>query len=139
MVISNSKLILIIRFMLSYKFLFYRSRGLLSGYWTNYPAHICPNRDQHHRRLAIRVQTRKWFPWNSKPNCSPGYLNCHHPEELHNSSPQNCEDRKAVCPLHVHLLHPAMGIILHNEENNLHGLLLHTKFGTLQYPLPSKV
>ena len=120
-------------------FLFYRIRGLLSGCWTNYPALICNNRDQDHWRLGGCVQTTKWLPWNPKPYRSPGHLNCHHPEELYYPSPQNCKDRKAVCPLHIHFLHSIVGIILHNEEDHLNGLLLCSEFGTLQYPLPSQV
>ena len=123
---------------LYYQLLFYRTRGLLSGCWTNYPALVCQNRIQHHRRLAVCVQSKKWLSWNPRPNCSPGYLYCHHPEELHHSTPQNCKDRKAVCPLHVNVLHHALGIFLLIEEDNRNGLLLHTKFGTLQYPQPSQ-
>ena len=122
-----------------YPFLFYRTRGLLSGCWTNYLALICNNRDQDHWRLGGSFQSTKWLPWNPEPNRSPGHLNCHHPEELHNPSPQNCEVRKAVCPLHIHFLHPTLGPIFLNEEDNLNGLLLRSEFGTLQYPLPSQV
>ncbi len=120
-------------------FFIYRTRGFLSGCWTNYPAHIRHNRDQHHWRLAVSVQSKRWLPGNpTAPHCSPCYLYHHNPEELHYPSPQNCKDRKTVCPLHVHLPHPALGIILFNEEDNLIGLLLYTKFGTVQYPLPSQ-
>ena len=130
-----NKFILILHFM--YMYIFYRTGGLLSGCWTNYPALVCKNNNQHHRRLAVCVHSKKWLPWNPEPNCSPGYLNRHHSEELHNPSPENCEDRKAVCSLHVYILHPIVGFILHNEEDNLNSLLFRAEFGTLQYPLPS--
>ena len=119
--------------------LFNRSGGLLSGCWTNYPALICNNNNQDHWRLGGCVHSRKWHLWNQRPYGSPSYFNCNHPEELHNPSTQNCEDRKAICPLHINLLHSTLGTLLLTEEDHLNGLLLCSQFGTLQHPLPSQV
>ena len=119
-------------------FSFLRIGGLLSGRWTNYSGLFCHNRYKDYRRLGESVYSTKWVPWNTKPNSSPGHLNCHHPEELRYTALENCKNREAVCPLKIHVLHLIVGIILLNEENNLNGLLLHSEFGTLQYPLPSQ-
>ena len=100
-----------------YQFLFYRTGGLLPGCWSSYFALLCNNKDQDHRRLGGCVQSTKWLTWNPKPDCRPGNLYRHHPEELHYSSPQNCQNRKAICPLHVNLLHSALGII--SDQNSL--------------------